>query len=152
MPISPTIMCCKISCDVKIVAMHLYKRNLLSLEHILDCVGFSESTFWCMLRLWRETGDIVNQLLTGPPGRPHTLHFNDVNYLIWLVNHHPSWFLDELLDLLKTNRFIAAHYTTIHRELIHMGISLKKLRKIAKEWDKDCCAEFIQQISQYSYR
>ena len=40
------IMYQKISRDVKIAAMNLYKQNLLSLEQILDCVRFSESTFW----------------------------------------------------------------------------------------------------------
>ena len=30
------------------------------------------------------------------------------------------------------------------------SISLKKLRKIAKEWDEDKWAEFVQQMSQYS--
>ncbi|KIM54137.1 hypothetical protein SCLCIDRAFT_1154983 [Scleroderma citrinum Foug A] len=53
-------------------------------------------------------------------------------------------------SLLESNHFIATHFTTIHRELVHDGISLKKLRKIAKEWDKDKQAEFVQQMSQYS--
>ena len=132
----------KISCDVKIAAMNLYEWNLLSLEQILDCVRFSESTFWHTLRLWIETGDVVNHP-TGSPGRPRALHFDDINYLIWLVNHRPTWFLDELLSLLESNRFITTHFTTIHRELVHARISLKKLRKIAKEQDKDKQAEFV---------
>jgi len=102
-----------------------------------------------MLKLWRETGDVINHPI-GLPGRPCALHFNDVNYLIWLVNHRPTWFLNELLDLLNTNRFITTHFTTIHRELVYASISLKKLRKIAKERDEDKWAEFVQQMSQYS--
>ena len=38
----------------------------------------------------------------------------------------------------------------IHWELVCVGISLKKLRKIAKERDKDKHAEFIRQMSQYT--
>ena len=140
----------KISCNVKIAAMHLYERDLLSLSDILDCVGFSQSTFWRTLKLWREIGDVVKHNYSLP-GWPRTLHFDDVNYPIHLVNHHhPSWFLDELLGLLETNRFIAVHYTTIHWELVRVGISLKKLRKIAKEQDKDKRAEFIRWMSQYT--
>ena len=139
----------KISRDVKIAAMHLYERDLLSLSDILNCVGFSQSTFWRTLKLWREIGDVVKHNY-GLPGRPRTLHFDDVNYLIRLVNHCPSWFLDELLGLLETNRFVAVHYTTIHRELVRAGISLKKLRKIAKERDEDKRAEFIRRMSQYA--
>ena len=89
----------KIVPDVKIAVMNLYNRNLLSLEQILDCVEFLESTFWCTLKLWRETGDVINHPI-GLPGQPHALHLDDVNYLIWLINHHPTWFLDMLLDLL----------------------------------------------------
>ena len=129
--------------------MNLFEQDLPTLDQILDCVGFLESTFWHTLWLWRETGDVVNHP-TGSPGCPHALHFDNINYLIWLVNHCPTWFLDELLNLLKSNRFITTHFTTIHRELVHAGISLKKLRKIAKERDEDKWAEFVRQMSQYS--
>jgi hypothetical protein len=35
--------------------------------------------------------------------------------------------------LLDTNRFVSVHYATIHRELERVGVSLKKLKQIAKE-------------------
>ncbi|KAG2133386.1 hypothetical protein BD769DRAFT_1354128, partial [Suillus cothurnatus] len=70
-----------ISRDVKLAAVKLHEQNILSLEQILDCVGLSESTFWRMLKLWRETGDVV-QHNYGPPGRPHVLTLDDVNYLL----------------------------------------------------------------------
>jgi hypothetical protein len=35
----------KISRDLKLAAMNLYDRELVSLDDILDCVGFSERTF-----------------------------------------------------------------------------------------------------------
>ncbi|KAG2132752.1 hypothetical protein DEU56DRAFT_717087, partial [Suillus clintonianus] len=122
----------KICCDIKIAAVKLHEQKILSLEQILDCVGFSESTFWRMLKLWRETGDVVRHNY-GTPGRPRTLTFDDVNYLLRLVKHRPDWFLDKLPILLSDNRFISVHYTTIYRELSHAGMSCKKLKKIAKE-------------------
>jgi len=67
-----------------------------------------------------------------------------------LVHQWPDWFLDKLLNLLDTNRFISVHYTTIHRELERAGISLKKLWIIAKEHDEDLQADFIWQMGQYS--
>jgi hypothetical protein len=67
-----------------------------------------------------------------------------------LVNHRPDWFLNELLGLLKQNRFISVHYTTIHRELVHAGISIKKLKRIVKERDEDVCADFIHRMAQYA--
>jgi len=65
-------------------------------------------------------------------GQPHILLFEDMDYILALVNHHPDWFLDELLGLLEHNCFISVHFATICQELIRAGISFKKLRKIAK--------------------
>jgi hypothetical protein len=48
-----------ISRDVKIAAIRLHERQLLNLNNILDCCGFSERTWYRILRLWRETGDVV---------------------------------------------------------------------------------------------
>jgi transposase len=128
--------------------MNLYERDLLPLDDILDCVGFSESTFWRVLKLWRETG-LVKKETFGIRGRPRLLHHDDVQYLIRLVHHRPSWFLDELLDLLEDNRFISVHFTTIHRELVRAGMSRKKLRRIAKERNENVHANFIRRMAQY---
>jgi hypothetical protein len=43
---------CKISQDLKLTAIRLYEQNLLPLEDILDCIGFSEHTFECIRSLW----------------------------------------------------------------------------------------------------
>ena len=48
-----------ISRDVKIAAVRLYERGLLDLEEILDCCGFAHRTWFCVLKLWHETGDVV---------------------------------------------------------------------------------------------
>jgi transposase len=122
----------KISQDVKIAALNLYECDILPLEDILACVGFSKRTFYRILKLWKETGDVVTHRHANK-GRFHLLHHDDIQYLLRLIRHRPDWFLDELLDLLRTNRFISVHYTTIHRELARAGMSLKKLKVIAKE-------------------
>ncbi|KIJ96794.1 hypothetical protein K443DRAFT_75646, partial [Laccaria amethystina LaAM-08-1] len=126
----------KISADVKLAAMRLYEQNILTLDQILDCVGFSERTFWRVWKIYGLTGDVEPPTCTTR-GRPRKLHFDDITYLLALVCQRPEWFLDELLDLLNSNRFISVHYTTIHRELERAGISVKKLRIIAKEGDED---------------
>jgi transposase len=89
---------CKISRDLKLAAVNLFEHNLLTIRQIVDCVGFSERIFWRITKLWRETGDVVRHN-TGLPGRPRSLHFEDVSYLLRLVNHRPNWFLDELLGM-----------------------------------------------------
>ena len=139
----------KISADVKLAAMRLYEQNILTLDQILDCVGFSERTFWRVWKIYSLTGDVEPPTCTTR-GRPRKLHFDDITYLLALVRQRPEWFLDELLDLLDSNRFISMHYTTIHRELERAGISVKKLRIIAKECDEDLRADFIRQMGQYT--
>jgi transposase len=126
----------RISRDLKLAAMNLYERELIPLEDILDCVGFSERTFYCVLKLWRETGDVVNHT-HGFRGRPHLLVFDDVQYLLRLVRHRPDWFLDELTDLLQENRFVSIHFTTVLRELARAGYSVKKLKRIATECSEE---------------
>ena len=91
----------KISRDIKLAAIHLYEQELLPLDDILDCFGFHEHTFYCILALWRETGDVVKHNF-GAPGRPWILHLDDVDYLLHLIRQRPDWFLDELLNLLRS--------------------------------------------------
>ena len=138
----------KISRDLKFCAIRLYEREVLSLEEILDCVGFSERTFYRILSLYRATGDVVKQN-PSTAGRSRLLHFDDIDYLLRLLRQRPDWFLDELLDLLQTNRFISAHYVTIHRTLVQAGASRKKLRKIAAERNEEGRNDFIHRMAQY---
>jgi transposase len=140
-----------ISRDVKLAAIRLHELNLLPLEDILRSVGFSESTFYRILRLWEDTGDVVKPLKTRL-GRPRLLDHDDIQYLLTLVRNNPDYFLDELLDLLKTNRFISIHFTTIHHELEHAGMSRKRLKKIALERNEDNRADFVIHVSQYTRR
>jgi len=139
----------KISKDIKIAAMRLYEDDILSKPAILDYLSISSRTFDRILALWNATGEVVRET-NGIRGRPRILHFSDVEYLKRLIRHRPDWFLDELQYLLQTNRFIAAHFTTIHRELVQAGISEKKIKKVASERNEDLRADFIARMAQYT--
>ena len=138
----------KISRDVKMAALKLYERELLPLDTILDCLSLSRSTFFRIKALWRDTGNVIRHT-TGIRGRIRTLDYNDVEYLLCLVKSNPDYFLDELLNLLRTNRFISVHYITVHRALERAGVSRKKLKKVAAERNEKLRADFIGNISQY---
>ncbi len=140
----------KIRRDLKICAIKMYELDILPLHLILECVGFSESTFYHILDLWVITGDVVKHNIGALPGWPRLLHFNDVDYLLQLIWHRPDWFLDELLELLKTNQFIFVHYVTIHCELCCAGVSLKKLKKIATERKENVRNQYIECMAQYN--
>jgi hypothetical protein len=64
---------------------------------------------------------------------PRSLHHNNIQYLLCLMCANPDQFLDEFLNLLKTNHFISVHYMTIHHELKRANLSQKKLLRIAAE-------------------
>lgn len=123
-----------ISLDVKIAAIRLYERGLLDLEDILDCCGFSRRTWFRVLKLWRQTGDVVPGAQSNR-GKVRILDQEDLTYLLDLIHDNPDYFLDELLRLLKTNHFISVHYTTIFYELERLNVSRKKLKRIALERD-----------------
>jgi hypothetical protein len=138
----------KISKDVKVAAMRMYDADLLPLGTILDFLDMSRRTFFRVRTLWIETGDVVRQT-DGIKGQPRLLHFTDIDYLKRLIRHCPDRFLDELQYLLQTNRFIAVHFTTIHRELVRAGISTKKIKKIASECNENLRADYIARMAQY---
>ncbi|KAJ7231396.1 hypothetical protein B0H12DRAFT_1029487 [Mycena haematopus] len=134
--------------QVKLAAMNLFERDILPLPDILDIVGFSESTFWRTRRLWRDTG-WVEKPKTTTSGRRRILHRDDLDYIMNLVKLRPDWFLDELLHLLRHNRFISVHFTTIFRELERLGVSRKKLKKIAKERNEKVRMDFVRRVAEY---
>ena len=139
----------KISRDLKLAAMRMHELGILTVAQIIDCLQISHRTFYRVLELWDTTGDVVRHT-NGVRGRPRCLHFDDIDYLNRIIKHRPDWFLDELLSLLETNRFISAHFATIHQELVRAGVSTKKLRKIAAERNEDLRADYIRHIAQYS--
>ncbi|KAF8173628.1 hypothetical protein BJ912DRAFT_800640, partial [Pholiota molesta] len=138
-----------ISRNVKVAAIRLYERHILSLYDILDCCRMSKRTFYRILKLWRTTGDVVRPQTTLQ-GRNRKLDYDDICHLLELVRQNPDYFLDELLCLLETNRFISLHYVTIHRELERAGMSRKKLKVIAMERNEDRRADFIGRMAQYA--
>lgn len=139
----------RISSDVKLAAIHLYQRDLLPLDDILDCVGISRSTFFRALRLWEDTGSVTKapSILRG---LTDALQQDDLSYLLRLVKARPNCFLDELLGLLETNRFISVHYATIFLALQSAGVSRKKLDRIAKERNEHLRAHFILEMAKYT--
>lgn len=139
----------RLSRDVKLAAVRLWEGNLLALPDILNCCNFSRATFYRIMNLWQETGDVVSH--RNPSYRQNRLlDGTDIQYLKQLIEENPDYFLDELLRLLKTNRFISVHYTSIHNQLLYCGVSRKKLQRIASERNEDYRANFIARIAQYA--
>jgi hypothetical protein len=62
----------KIYADVKLAAMRLYEQNILTLDQILDCVGFSERTFWRVWKIYGLTGDVEPPTCSAWKSSPKT--------------------------------------------------------------------------------
>ena len=139
---------CRISHNVKLAAIKLHEHGLLQLQDILECCDFSKHTFHRILKLWCEIGNVVNHT-PNLCGWPCLLDHDDLDYLLNLVCTKPDYFLDELLSLVKNNRFISVHFMTIFQELEHAGMSWKKLHRITTEHNDDLHATFIAQMAQY---
>ena len=138
-----------ISCDLKLAAIRMYETDILNLEDILRCLEFSRRTFYRIWRLWQDTGDVVKPT-RSVWGKIRHLDFDDIQYLLCLIRNNPDYFLDELLEMLKTNRFISVHYATVHRELKRAGVSRKKLKRIALERDEERRAAFVERMALYT--
>ena len=66
-------MMCQIFYDVKVAAMRLYELDVITLDDILDCCRFSIQTFYRILKLWRQTGNVVLDIIATRASRP-TVH------------------------------------------------------------------------------
>jgi hypothetical protein len=77
------------------------------------------------------------------------LDYNDVEYLLCLIDQNPDYFLDRRLYLLKTNHFISVHCVTIHHALKRAGLLHKKLKKVAAERNERLRADFIGRMAKY---
>jgi hypothetical protein len=73
---------CKISRDVKIAAINLHDTSIFPVEDLCQLVGFSVCTFWCIHRLWVETGNVVTHKYGYRHGQTCILHIDNVQYLI----------------------------------------------------------------------
>ncbi|TFY52053.1 hypothetical protein EVG20_g10726 [Dentipellis fragilis] len=119
----------KLSRDIKIAAIRIWEHNLLDLDQILECLDFSERTWYHIVKLWRKTGDVIRPSLSLC-GHLRVLDHDNINYILQLVKENPDYFLDKLLYLLATNHIIS-------------------LKRIAKEHSDEKHAEFVSCITRY---
>ncbi|KAG2083120.1 uncharacterized protein F5147DRAFT_590110, partial [Suillus discolor] len=67
----------KISPDVKLATIRLYKQGILHLREILECVGFSRHTFFHIQKLYECTGNVVKPR-SAFTGHPRNLNLEDM--------------------------------------------------------------------------
>jgi transposase len=137
----------RISDDLKMAALRL-KAKGHSVTEILDITRFSRNTFHRAQRRYNQVGTVAKAQAIGR-GRLRKAVRGDIQYLIRLAHHKPVMFLDEYQRQVDENRFLSLSMTTIHRELIRAGLSVKHVQKMAAERDSMKRADFRRRISQY---
>jgi transposase len=140
----------KITEGVKLTAVLMYESGKMDLDdEILPLTDISRSTFFCCLSRYRMTGRVVNEPSTKQ-GRPRILVHEDIVWLLKIVENNPDTFLNEFDHLLRTNRFVALHYSTICRTLLSLGISRKRMSKIAIERNDILRGDFVRTMANFS--
>ncbi|KIY45525.1 hypothetical protein FISHEDRAFT_21260, partial [Fistulina hepatica ATCC 64428] len=135
--------------DLRWAAVNLYAKGLFTTKEIASICNFSPRTFYRIIKIWRETGDVFKES-TALRGRPRLLAYDDIDYLLRLIEFNPTWFVDELQELLQHNRLVAVHYATICHTLERCGISAKKLKICASERNENVRLDHIRQAAAFT--
>ena len=130
-----------VSCDVKIAAINLFEHELLPLHTILDVYGFSEWTWYCVMKLWCDTGNVINPK-PSLWGRVHYLDCKDVQHLLHLVQQILIFFSMNSSTCSRTILFL---YTMLQ------SIKSSNVRYKHKEAYKDCTWEGWILLSQFCW-
>ena len=133
---------CNISHNIKIAVVWLYKLDLLNLEDALPSVSFSDHTFYWILALWLETGEVVKpkkgKLITL------TTMISSISWSCTWQSWLLSWWTGFTLD--KLVYFYALHYHLLRTwESCHVP---KRLKHIAQEWNKPYHVAYMIEMAQ----
>ena len=82
-------------------------------------------------------------------GRPQKLAHPDCQYLLSLAHHKPTLFLNEYACWLQDGQFLTMSLETIHKTFTWVGLSVKRVQKLAAECSPAIHADFVYWISQY---
>lgn len=132
----------KISKDLKDRAMHLYASGHVPLE-VVKILGVSERSFWRWRANCRRHGTVIGLPALGR-GRPRYLTPSATADLYNLLEEYPSIYLDEIQHWLIVAHDVAMARSTLHQNLLDLGLTYKSLRKAAAERDEVAREAFRQ--------
>lgn len=132
----------KISKDLKDRAMHLYASGLVPLD-VVKILGVSVRSFWRWRTNCRRHGTVLGRPALGR-GRPRYLTAPAAGDLYNLLEEYPSIYLDEIQHWLIVAHDVAMAKSTLHQNLLDLGLTYKSLRKAAAERDEVAREAFRQ--------
>ncbi len=117
-----------------------YFDSSLPVSDIAELARCSTTTIYIILAQFRQSGDVST---STPPGRPHSLSREDVDFITSLIDINPVIFLDEMQKELEQVRGVRVSLATISRTLHNLALSNKKVSKAALEQNGLLCATWL---------
>jgi len=114
----------------------VYQRLTLGLStmEIAKNLDMSPRVVQQVLQLYQEIGNVIKDSKTyAKQGRCQLLDTDSVEFLLALLERKPDIYLDELAERLMEQKNVEVSLATIQRSLKMLGITTKKLSKIAAE-------------------
>ncbi|PPQ84100.1 hypothetical protein CVT24_002275 [Panaeolus cyanescens] len=96
------------------------------------------------LKLWQDIGEVCRS--RKGIGRTPIMRNDAVKFMLALIEHSPDIYLDEIQEQLEDQHDIVVSLSTIYITLKRLGMSLKKLSRVAQERCEDARRAFVLEI------
>ena len=127
----------------RIIMLYYYRD--LSVSEIADLLIVSTKTVRCIIKLFKDTGDVEpTKQRHGPERRLDA--FEEMTLIQYLMEN-PSAYLDELQMELQDCTGVAVSVATVCRTLHRLGLTRKKLRRVVMCRSEDSRAEFKEEMA-----
>ncbi|CAD6892666.1 unnamed protein product [Tilletia laevis] len=124
-----------ISTEIKLYAAEKVVAGHLAVKTAAQPHMISESTVKRSIRDLRQTNTIRAPLPRS--GRPKALSQQEVIYVLALIHHRPTIYLDEIADMIQFEFNHKVALSTISRLLSSLGYTNKKLTRVARQRDSE---------------
>ncbi|KAJ7350836.1 hypothetical protein DFH08DRAFT_695743, partial [Mycena albidolilacea] len=105
-------------------------------------------TLYCAKQRHHMTGSVTRAHCRNL-GHPHILAVSDTNYLLQLVKHKPTTFLDKYTHYMEKYCHLPVSITTIHCTFERAGLNVKRVQQMASERDPLQAGAFLHCVAQY---
>jgi len=135
----------RISSDRKERALYLFLEQGWEIERVAEALGVSEKS----IERWEENYDIHGSVNPPTPlrGRPRLLTERMTEELHDLITENPSLLLDEIGEWLAIYHDQPISTTALHDNLRDLGLTYKRLKRIAAERDDAYRADWLHNIT-----
>jgi len=135
----------RISADRKQQALYLFLEEGWEIDHIAEALGVSSRS----IERWEKNYEIHGCVNPPTPlrGRPRLLTHRITEELHDLITENPSLLLDEIGEWLAIYHDQPISTAALHDNLKDLGLTYKRLKRIAAERDDGYRAEWLHNIT-----